>query len=126
MSNGEQDERDKVSVLEREVEGEKMVTRHILEHTRRNGDDLAELKAGLKKIEISLGTRIDGVEGKVDSLTGTVDGLASKVDNLTGRVEGLTGRVDGLASKVDSLITSLPRIVGNAVSDVLNGRHDRS
>lgn len=105
MSNGEQDERDKVSVLEREVEGEKMVTRHILEHTRRNGDDLAELKAGLKKIEISLGTRIDGVEGKVDSLT---------------------GRVDGLASKVDSLITSLPRIVGNAVSDVLNGRHDRS
>ena len=47
----------RVDVLEREVEGEKMVTRHILEQTRRNGDDLAALK-----------TRLDRVEGKVDSL----------------------------------------------------------
>ncbi len=31
-------------VLEGEVEGEKLVTRHILEQTRRNGDDLATLK----------------------------------------------------------------------------------
>ena len=109
----------RIGYLEREVECEKMVTRHILEHTRRNGDDLAELKAGLKKIEISLGTRIDGVEGKVD-------GLTAKVDSLTGRVDGLTGRVDGLVSKVDSLIRFLPKIVGDAVSDVLNGRHDKS
>jgi len=28
-------------VLEREVDGEKMVTRHILEQTRHNSDDLA-------------------------------------------------------------------------------------
>jgi hypothetical protein len=31
-------------VLEGEVEGKKLVTRHILEQTRRNGDDLATLK----------------------------------------------------------------------------------
>jgi hypothetical protein len=31
----------RVGVLEREVEGEKLVTRHILEQSRRNGDDLA-------------------------------------------------------------------------------------
>src|SRR5215510_12766166 len=47
----------RVGVLEREVEGEKMVTRHILEQTRRNSDDLAAIK-----------TRLDRVEGKVDSL----------------------------------------------------------
>ena len=34
----------RVRVLEGEVEGEKLVTRHILEQTRRNGDDLATLK----------------------------------------------------------------------------------
>src|SRR5258708_15795107 len=34
----------RMSVLEGEVEGEKLVTRHILEQTRRNGDDLATLK----------------------------------------------------------------------------------
>ena len=31
----------RVGVLEQEVDGEKLVTRHILEQTRRNGDDLA-------------------------------------------------------------------------------------
>jgi hypothetical protein len=31
----------RVDVIEREVEGEKLVTRHVLEQTRHNGDDLA-------------------------------------------------------------------------------------
>jgi uncharacterized protein YoxC len=47
----------RVGVVEREVEGEKMVTRHILEQTRRNSDDLAAIK-----------TRLDRVEGKVDGV----------------------------------------------------------
>jgi hypothetical protein len=47
----------RVSVVEREVEGEKLVTRHILEQRRRNGNDLAALK-----------TRLDRVEQKLDSL----------------------------------------------------------
>lgn len=47
----------RVGMLEREVEGEKMATRHILEQTRRNGDDLAAVK-----------TRLDRVEQKVDGL----------------------------------------------------------
>ena len=34
----------RMRVLEGEAEGEKRVTRHILEQTRRNGDDLATLK----------------------------------------------------------------------------------
>jgi hypothetical protein len=41
----------RVGVIEREVEGEKMVTRHILEQTRRNGDDLAAVKARLDRVE---------------------------------------------------------------------------
>jgi hypothetical protein len=64
-----------------------MVTRHILEQTRRNGDDLAAVK-----------TRLDSVERKVDGLETKVDSLAAKLD--------------GLAAKADGLIRSLPQIVG--------------
>jgi uncharacterized protein YoxC len=61
----------RVGMLEREVEGEKVVTRYILEQTRRNGDDLAVVKA-----------RLDRLEQKVDGLERKVDGLDRKVDQL--------------------------------------------
>jgi hypothetical protein len=61
----------RVDVLEREVEGEKMVTRHILEQTRRNSDDLAAIK-----------TRLDRVEGKVDGLQTTLHGLMRDLPGL--------------------------------------------
>ena len=61
----------RVGVIEREVEGEKMVTRHILEQSRRNSDDLAAIK-----------TRLDRVEGKVDALQTTVSGLQTTVHGL--------------------------------------------
>jgi uncharacterized protein YoxC len=61
----------RVDVLEREVEGEKMVTRHILEQTRRNSDDLAVIKTRLDRVE----TKVDGLEVKVDGLQATLHGL---------------------------------------------------
>jgi uncharacterized protein YoxC len=61
----------RVSILEQEVEGEKLVTRHILEQTRRNGDDLAGVK-----------TRLDRVERKVDGLERKVDGLDRQFQDL--------------------------------------------
>ena len=61
----------RAGVLERAVEGEKMVTRHILAETRRNSDDLAALK-----------TRLDRVEGKVDGVSQDVRGLKATVDSL--------------------------------------------
>lgn len=70
----------RTGVLEREVEGEKLVTRHILEQTRRNGDDLAAVKA-----------RLDRVEIKVDGLDKKVDGLDRKVDDLTKSLPGIVG-----------------------------------
>src|SRR5579883_1357608 len=36
--------------LESEVEGEKVVTRHILEQTQRNGDDLGVMKADVRRL----------------------------------------------------------------------------
>jgi len=62
----------RVGVLEREVEGEKLVTRHILEQTRRNGDDLAAIKTRLDRVE----AKVDGLDRKVDLLDRTVKDLA--------------------------------------------------
>ncbi len=61
----------RVGVLEREVEGEKLVTRHVLEQTRRNGDDLAAIK-----------TRLDRVEGKVDEVVQEIGGLRHTLSGL--------------------------------------------
>jgi len=97
----------RVGVLEREVEGEKMVTRHILEQTRRNSDDLAAIK-----------TRLDRVEGKVDVLQTKVDGLETKVD-------GLQTTVGGLQSTVNGLVRELPTIVAEAVREALPKRRGK-
>jgi hypothetical protein len=87
----------RVSVLEREVEGEKLVTRHILEQTRRNGDDLAAVKTRLVRVE----EKVDGLDRKVDSLE---------------------RKVDGLERKVDGLAKNLPTIVGDVLREVLRER----
>ena len=87
----------RVGVVEREVEGEKMVTRYILEQTRRNSDDLAAIK-----------TRLDRVEGKIDGVDRKVDGVDRKVDRLD--------------RKVDDLAKNLPGIVANVMREVQRER----
>jgi hypothetical protein len=59
----------RVDILEREVEGEKMVTRHILDQSRRNSDDLAAIKSRLDRFENKFEQRVDVLERKVDGLT---------------------------------------------------------
>jgi acyl carrier protein phosphodiesterase len=93
--------REEFVALEREVEGEKLVTRHILEQTRRNGDDLAAVKS-----------RLDRLEGKVDGLERKFDGLERKFD--------------GLGRKVDGLTKSLPEIVGEVMREVLDERERKA
>ena len=68
----------RVTIVEREVEGEKMVTRHILEQTRRNSDDLAAIKTRLGRLE----GRFDGLEGKVDGVDRKVDGLVQSLPTI--------------------------------------------
>ncbi len=63
--------REEFDELADEVAGEKVVTRHILEQTRRNGDDLAAVK-----------TRLGRVEEKVDGLDRRVGGVETKLDAL--------------------------------------------
>jgi uncharacterized protein YoxC len=84
----------RVDVLESEVEGEKLVTRHILQETRRNSDDLAAIK-----------TRLERVEGKVDGLDRKVDGLERKVDGLE-----------------RNLRRELPKLIAETMREVLGER----
>lgn len=72
----------RVGVLEREVEGEKLVTRHILEQTRRNGDDLAAIKTRLGRVE----EKVDSLDRKVDSLARTVKDLVKSLPVIVGDV----------------------------------------
>jgi hypothetical protein len=82
--------RDEFAALEQEVEGEKLVTRHILEQTRRNGDDLAAIKTRLGRVE----AKLDGVD-----------------------LKGLVQKVDGLDRKFDALTKNLPGIISDALGD---------
>ena len=84
----------RVTVVEQEVEGEKMVTRHILEQSRRNGDDLANFK----------------------KQTG------EHFEHLERRFDNLERRFDGLERKVDTLRRDIPSIVGEVMRDVLRER----
>lgn len=93
--------KEEFAALEQEVEGEKLVTRHILEQTRRNGDDLATIKTRLERVE----EKLDGVDLK---------GLVRKVDGLETKVDALDRKID---TKVDGLAKSLPGIIGDALSD---------
>ena len=95
----------RVDVVEREVEGEKMVTRHVLEQTRHNGDDLAAIKTRLDRVE----RKVDGLDQKVDSVAGR---LESKIDGVESR----------LSDRLGSLERSMPKIVGDVMREVLRER----
>jgi uncharacterized protein YoxC len=72
----------RVDVVEREVEGEKTVTRHILEQTRRNGDDLAAVKSRLDRHD----HRFDNLEHRFDGLERQVDALRKDIPSIVGEV----------------------------------------
>jgi hypothetical protein len=77
----------RVAIVEREVEGEKLVTRHILEQTRRNGDDLAAILGRLDRLE----RKLDGIDLK--GLAHTVESLEKKIERLTRDLPQMVGKV---------------------------------
>jgi hypothetical protein len=74
--------REEFDELAEEVRGEKVVTRYILEQTRRNGDDLAALKTRVARVE----DKVDGLDRKVDGLDRKVDGLVRDLPKVVGDV----------------------------------------
>jgi hypothetical protein len=90
----------RVGTLEREVDGEKLVSRYILDQTRKNGDDIASMKSQLGRVE----TRLDGVETRLD---------------------GVEKRLDRVEHKIDGLARNMPGIVADAIREVDRERRER-
>ena len=72
----------RVEFVAQEVEGEKLLSRYVLQQARQNGDDLAVLKA-----------RTERIEGKVDRLEGKVDRLEQRFNQLETKLPGLIADV---------------------------------
>lgn len=108
----------RVGTLEREVEGEKLVTRHIFEQTRLNSADLATIK-----------TQVDSIDRKIDRLDRKVGGLDQKIDGVDHRTNGLADHiravrqdVTGLRDDVTGLATTLPTMIADVMRQVLRER----
>ena len=54
----------RIAALEQEVEGEKVLSRYILEQARHNGDDIAAMRTQLTRLE----RRVDGLEAELRAL----------------------------------------------------------
>jgi hypothetical protein len=78
---------DRVSALEQDVDGERMVSRHILQETRANTDLLAAIKTRQDRME----DRLDGMERKVDGID---QGLKSLTRSLPRIVTDAIREVD--------------------------------
>lgn len=72
----------RVEFVAQEVEGEKLLSRYILQQARKNGDDLAIVKS-----------RIERVEEKVDKLEHKVEKLEQKFDRLEVKLPGMIAEV---------------------------------
>jgi chromosome segregation ATPase len=87
----------RVAAPEQEVEGEKVVTRYILDQTRRNGDDLAAIRSRLDRIE-------------------------ARLDRHDSRFDRLDAELQSLRNELRSLRTDLPQIVADTMREVLRER----
>lgn len=61
----------RVLMVEHEVDGEKLLSRYILNQSRQNGDELAALK-----------TRVDRIEEKVDRLDAGLSALRKELPTI--------------------------------------------
>lgn len=87
----------RVTALEQEVEGEKVVSRYILEQVRKNADDLAALRG-----------RAGRIEGRLDS--------------IESRLSRIEQRMDRIESEFRNFRAELPRMMAETMREVLAER----
>jgi chromosome segregation ATPase len=98
----------RMRVLEGEVEGEKLVTRYILEQTQRNGDDLTAIKA-----------RVDHLSSDVALLRGAVTGHTALLNVLVQDVGQLRQEMGGTRRDVGQLRQDMQRDFGQFRQEML-------
>lgn len=90
----------RVAALEQEVEGEKLVTRHILDQVRRATDELAALRSQMRRME-------------------------DRFDQLDTRLRAIESRFDRLESELHSWKLDWPRQIAEVMREVLAERDAR-
>jgi hypothetical protein len=63
MTAREDDMNDRIRFLESEMAGEKVVTRHILEKTQHNGDDIAAVRTDITRLDLKVDRMANDVVG---------------------------------------------------------------
>jgi tetrahydromethanopterin S-methyltransferase subunit G len=120
--------------LESEIEGEKVLTRHIFDSTRRHAEELSALRVEISALRL-VNERIGGdvalvktaqmsqgqmlnilvqdvreIRTRLDGMEhklGRLDGIEHRLDGLEHRLDGLERRLDGLERKLDMLIAAV-------------------
>lgn len=87
----------RVDELESEVDGEKLLTRHIYEAVKRTE------------------TKVDRLEDRMDRLDGRMGGVE-------GRMNKIEGRMDKIETQIALLRDEMPDIVSTALREVLNNK----
>jgi chromosome segregation ATPase len=121
----------RMRVLEGEIDGEKAVTRYVLEQARLNGDDLASMKAQLSHLADDMvvvkatlnshGTRLNLLTQDVSMIRQEVTALRGDMATLRGEMTTLHGDVRTLHGDVTTLrgdVTTLQRDIAMVRSDV--------
>jgi hypothetical protein len=93
-----------------EVEGEKTVTRHVLEQTMRNGDVLLAVRSevGSMRVDVSgLTSRVDHIASNVVLANAALNSQGTRLNVLTQDVREIRTRLDGMDAKLDAVLTAV-------------------
>jgi chromosome segregation ATPase len=104
---------DRMRVLESEMEGEKAVTRHVLQHARLNGDDLATMKAQLAHLADDMvlvkaalnthGTRLNVLTQDVREIRMELGQIHSEMGQVRSEMGQMHSEMGDIRTKLDAL-----------------------
>jgi chromosome segregation ATPase len=116
----------KVRYLESESEGEKLVTRHVLEQCRRNGAEVSAARVEISTIGLRLdtmssdviearaalrnhGTLLSLLQRDVGALRNDVTALRRGQEELHVRMDGIEARIDRIEARLDTEFAEVKR-----------------
>jgi chromosome segregation ATPase len=100
----------RVRTLEEEAEGEKAVTRQVLEQSIRNGDYLLALRSEVASVRVdlhALTSRVDHIAGDVVQANAALVSHGRRLNTLTQDVREIRTRLDGMDTKLDAVLAAL-------------------
>jgi chromosome segregation ATPase len=103
----------RLRIFESEIEGEKLVTRHVLTQARLNADDLAEIKTKLrhfgddivliKAAQLAQGTTMNIVLQDVTALRTDATELRRGLEATNARLDATNARLDAIDVRLDAM-----------------------